>query len=140
MKKAKRNMLALLLIALACAGYGFYLYKKKPADVRKEKAEFSIGAAELVAAFNADEAAANKKFVDHVLGVSGKVTGIKTDSSGQATVFLDSGDMLSAVTCSFYKEETPSLAAVKQGQLVTIKGQCTGKLMDVVLNKCSIIQ
>lgn len=140
MKNAKRNILALLLIALACAGYGFYLYKKKPADIRKEKAAFSISAADLVAAFNADEAAANKKYVDQIIGVRGKITGIKTDSSGQATVFLDSGDMLSAVTCSFYKEETPSLATIQQGQVVSIKGKCTGKLMDVVLNKCSIIQ
>lgn len=140
MKKAKRNLFALAIVALACAGYGFYMYKKKPADVRKESAEISLSAAALVADFNKDETAATKKYVDHILAVKGTVTSVKTDSSGQSTVFLDSGDMLSAVTCSFYAEETPSLAAVQKGQQVTVKGKCTGKLMDVVLNKCSIIQ
>lgn len=138
MKKIKRNLMILLAVVLACACYGFYLYKKKPADIRKETAAYEITAANLLAEFNADEPAANKKFIDKVIAVKGRVSEIKTDSSGQATVFLDSGDLMSAVTCSFYQEEAPAAKALRQGDQVTIKGKCTGKLMDVVLNKCSI--
>ena len=138
MKRIRRNLLGLAAIILACFGYGFYMYKKKPADIRKEPALYQLSAASLVAEFNKDESAANSKYLDKVIAVKGKIADIKTDSAGQATVFLDSGDLMAAVTCSFYQDETPAAKALRQGNEVTIKGKCTGKLMDVVLNKCSI--
>jgi hypothetical protein len=140
MKKIRIFLLALAALGLACAGYGFYLYKKKPADIRKEAAAYEVSASGLLAEFNNDEPAANKKYIDRVIAVKGKVTDIKTDSTGQTTVFLDSGDLMSAVTCSFYQDETPAVKTIHTGDEVTIKGKCTGKLMDVVLNKCSIIK
>ncbi len=138
MKKIKGYLLVLTAVALACAGYGFYLYKKKPADIRKEVPAYEVSASGLLAEFNSDEPAANKKYIDRVIAVKGKVTDIKTDGTGQATVFLDSGDLMSAVTCSFYQEEASAVKILHNGDEVTIKGKCTGKLMDVVLNKCSI--
>ena len=33
----KNNVLRTLLLAIAGAGYGLYLYNKKPADIRKLK-------------------------------------------------------------------------------------------------------
>jgi hypothetical protein len=140
MKNIKRNIMILLALVLACAGYGFYMYKKKPADIRKEPAAYEVSAAGLLAEFNRDEPAANKKYIDKVIAVKGKVVDIKMDATGQATVFLDSGDLMAAVTCSFYQEEATAAKALRQGAEVTIKGKCTGKLMDVVLNKCSIIK
>jgi len=128
----------LLLLVTACAGYGFYMYTKKPADIRKADALYQTSAPGLLAEFNKDELAANKKYIDQVIAVKGKVADVKTDATGQATVFLDSGDLMASVTCSFYAEESPAAKSLHQGQEVTIKGKCTGKLMDVVLNKCSI--
>jgi hypothetical protein len=136
----KKMILGFTLITIAGAGYGFYLYKKKPADIRKETALFEISAAALVAEFNADETIANQKYTDKVIAVTGKVTEVKMDAAGQATVFLDSGDPLASVNCSFYAEETAVASRLRQGTFIVIKGKCTGKLMDVVLNKCSVHQ
>jgi hypothetical protein len=138
MKKAGKIFLGLLALAFAAAGYGFYLYHKKPPDTRKEPPAYEIASTTLVAAFNKNETAASLQFLDKVIAVKGVVTIIKIDSADQATVFLDGGDPMDAVICSFYKEELSSVKNLHQGQEVTIKGNCTGKLMDVVLNKCSI--
>jgi len=138
MKTWKKLLYAFLVIFFAAAGFGFYLYNKKPADVRKLSANYELSAASLLEDFNKDEKAATLKYLEKVIAVTGKVADIKVDASGQATVFLDSGDPLAGVTCSFYDEEAKSLAGVQKGSTVTIKGNCTGKLMDVVLNKCSI--
>jgi len=139
MKKWKKILLGILLVAIAAAGYGFYMYNKKPADVRTLTANYELTAAALLADFNKDETAANTKYLDKVIAVSGKVTEIKLEpATGQATVTLDSGDPMAAITCSFYNDETASVKNLKQGDAVVIKGKCTGKLMDVVLNKCSI--
>ena len=141
MKKWKKILLGLLLVAIAAAGYGFYLYNKKPADVRTLTANYQLTAEALLADFNKDETAANTKYLDKVIAVSGKVTEVKLDTAtGQATVILDSGDPMAAVTCSFYNDEAAAVKQLKQGDAIVIKGNCTGKLMDVVLNKCSIEQ
>ncbi len=139
MKKWKKILLGILLVAIAAASYGFYLYNKKPADVRMLTASYELTAAALLADFNKDETAANIKYLDKVIAVSGKVLEIKLEpATGEATVILDAGDPLAAITCSFYNDETASVKKLSQGDIVVIKGKCTGKLMDVVLNKCSI--
>jgi RecG-like helicase len=141
MKTWKKMLAAVVLITLAAAAYGFYLYNKKPADVRKLPADYEMAAALLVADFSKDETAANHKYLDKVIAVKGKITEVKLDAAtGQATVTLDTGDPLAAVTCSFYNEEAAAVKKLQQGMAVVIKGKCTGKLMDVVLNKCSIEQ
>lgn len=139
MKRWKKILLGLLVAATIAAGYGLYQYNKKPADVRTLTADYTLTANALLDDFNKDEAAANVKYLDKVIAVKGKVTEIKLDpASGQATVTLDSGDPMAAVTCSFYNEEAASLKTIAQGASVVIKGKCTGKLLDVVLNKCSV--
>ncbi len=138
MKKLKKILGVLVIMVLVATGFGFYLYTKKPADVRTLTSNYQLTATTLVAAFNADEKLANVKYLDQVIDVKGIVTDIKIDSAKQATIFLDGGDPLAAVTCSFYNEEAAAVKTIKPGEEVIIKGKCTGKLMDVVLNKCSI--
>jgi RecG-like helicase len=139
MKQWKKILTALLVIALAAVAYGYYLYNKKPADVRKQSADYELTAEALLADYNKDETAANLKYLDKVIAVKGKVAEVKLDTaSRQATVILDTGDPMAAVTCSFYEEETAAVRLLSPGTQVIIKGKCTGKLMDVVLNKCSI--
>jgi len=140
-KTWKKILLVLCITGMAAAGYGLYLYNKKPADTRTASTSFKLTASELVADYNKDETAANLKYLDKVIHVKGKVAEVKLDvTTGQATVILDSGDPMAAVTCSFYNEEAEAVKALSQGTEVVIKGKCTGKLLDVVLNQCSIVQ
>jgi hypothetical protein len=37
-----------------------------------------------------------------------------------------------------YADELTRIQNLKNGESITIKGKCTGKLMDVVLNNCRI--
>jgi hypothetical protein len=137
MRSWKKIITVVLILALVGAGYGWYQYQKAPPDIRKEKGGIEITAIELLKAFQQDEMAANTKYVDKVLVVSGAVTDVQTDSSGQATVSLQTNDLLATVTCSFYKDDE-GVKKIKTGSTARIKGVCTGILTDVVLNKCSL--
>ena len=125
------------LVVVVGVVFGLYMFYKKPADTRTAKAEFTLSANELVAAFDQEDEA-NKKFLDKILQVQGKILEITSDTTG-ITVMLDSDDPISGVTCSFYADESGKLKDLKEGDAVTIKGKCTGKLMDVVLNNCSLV-
>ena len=139
MRSWKKIVTGVILLALAGAGYGWYAFQKVPPDIREQKAGIEITAVDLLKTFQQDEMAANAKYVDKVLMVTGTVTGIQTDSSGQATVSLQTNDLLAAVTCSFYQDDE-GVKKIKAGSPVRIKGMCTGMLTDVVLNKCSLVQ
>jgi hypothetical protein len=129
-----RKLILILLIVLVAGGlYGVYLYNKKPADTHDEKADFEISAVALTRAFTLDEEASNKKYVDKILQVSGTISEVDFNSY---SIILDAADPLASVTCSFYKEEAAALAQLKRGNTVSVKGKCTGKLTDVVLNNC----
>lgn len=129
-----KRVIAIVLTAIVAGGiYGFYLYNKKPADTRDEKADFEITAVELMKEFTTNEEAATKKYVDKVILVSGTISEIDLTS---ATLIIDTTDPLTAITCSFYKEEAAALSHQKSGDPVVIKGKCTGKLTDIVLNNC----
>lgn len=130
-------MLIVAVVILAGAGFGIYLYNMKPVDTREEVADFEVTAQALVSEFTSDESAATKKYADRIISVTGAV-GDLTVNDSLATVFLSSGDPISSVQCSFYSDEITSVKGIQRGQSVRIKGKCTGKLMDVVLNNCSL--
>jgi len=129
-----------LLLVLAVAGYGWYAFNKKPADVRRQKADMEINAKDLLQLFQQNETAADARYVDKVIIVSGIVLSMQTDAQGKTTISLDTGDPMAAVTCSFYNEETAAVKQINKGSRVHVKGICTGMLSDVILNKCSLVK
>jgi len=140
MKRLKKILTPLLLLVLAAAGYGWYAFNKKPADVRQQSADMEIKAKDLLQLFQQNEAAANARYVDKVIVVSGVVLSMQTDAEGKTTLSLDTGDPMATVTCSFYNEETAALKQINKGNPVRVKGICTGMLSDVILNKCSLVK
>jgi lysyl-tRNA synthetase class II len=131
----KRLIIGILIITVMAGLYGFYLYNKKPVDTREQNPDFELTSAQIVKEFSDDEQAASKKYNDKIVLVSGKINEINLSSS---TVFLDASDAISAITCSFYADESSQLKTLKVGDVVKIKGKCTGKLTDVIINNCRI--
>ena len=131
----KRLIIIILILLVGASGYGIYLFNKKPIDPRGQNADYEISAVALMKEFSLDEEKATKKYSDKILLISGIVSEINLTST---TVFVDAGDPIASVTCSFYADELPHLQPLKKGDAVQIKGTCTGKLTDVVLNHCSL--
>lgn len=136
--KWKKVLAALLLVVVLIAAVIAYFYYKKPADIRQSAAHYETTASDLLAAFNNNEATANARYLDKVVTVEGAISKIDLDG-GNPTVFLETGDPMASVTCSFYETEIAALKNLKAGTTIKVKGVCTGILMDVVLNKCSIV-
>ena len=138
MKVWKKVLAAIVFFFLAAGGYGWYLYTKSPADIRKMDADFSIHASRLVNDFKQDESKAVERYVDKILIVSGRIAAIEKNK-GQITIALDAGDPMCYVACSFYSNEINSPGNLVPGATIQVKGNCTGMLTDVVLNKCSLV-
>lgn len=137
MKKWQKVLVVIVVLVVAAGSYGWYLYTKKPADTREMKADYELQASQLVNEFRQNEAKAVERYVDKVLIVSGKIASIENNND-QTTIALDAGDPMSYVTCSFYRDESRLPGNLAAGSEIKVKGNCTGILTDVVLNKCSL--
>jgi hypothetical protein len=134
----KRTILLLALVAAAAAGiYGWSEYNRKPAGTGDAKADLVITADSLLLGFTSDENAANARFNEKVVEVSGKVRSV-VEEGGKVNVTLETSDALAGVVCEFAPADAPG--ATEPGETLRIKGICTGYLIDVVLVRCSIVE
>ncbi|HJX71563.1 MAG TPA: hypothetical protein VJ346_06415 [Bacteroidales bacterium] len=138
---SRKGLIIILAIFLAVFGailIYLWVFKKTDLSVNLKKADFKISAGELLQSFENDEESANTTFVNKVIIVTGLVDDVSEDSS-IITVYLKDKDAISGVLCSFDKS-VMSVNKISKGKEISIKGICSGYLLDVVLNKCSLME
>ena len=134
----KKIILITIIAAVIAAIVGFLLYNKPHRDTASAKSDFAIEAPALLQEFTTDEAAANQKYLDKVVAVKGKVKSIVPDEEGNITLTLHADNDIAGVICTIPKADAETAPGVKEGDEVTVKGVCTGVLMDVVLIRCVV--
>lgn len=138
LKKRTRNILiAIGLIGLIGAIYGYTEYNRKPADLSGKKADISISATQLLGEYSKDEKAANQKYLNKILSVQGILKSIDKDHTGSISLAIDAGDPLGGVSCELDARHIADAGQVHVGDTVNVTGICTGMLTDVVLVRCS---
>ncbi|KAA3624091.1 MAG: hypothetical protein DWQ02_23520 [Bacteroidetes bacterium] len=130
------KFLKIVIVLLFIGGaIGFYLFNKPHKNMNKAKADIKIEAPELFSAFESDELAANEKYLDKVVEVTGVVSEVKQED-GIISVVLETEDLMFGVICQLDEYSESRKSDFKIGESVTLKGLCTGSLMDVVLVRC----
>jgi len=138
MKPIYRNILILLAIALVGGILAvMYTFRKTAVSVGSKKAEVEIQATGLLEAFETDEVKANEMYLGKIVSVTGTVESVSEDSVG-ISVYLKEDADFAGVICSFDKS-ADDVTNVNKGNVVVIKGICTGYLMDVVMNRCALV-
>jgi hypothetical protein len=87
--------------------------------------------------FEDSEAAASAKYINKIIEVSGSIASVTKSDSNNVNISLKSSNDLSSVICTIASAD-PS--KYKTGDELTIRGECSGFLMDVLLNNCAIVQ
>lgn len=134
-----RIILALIVLGLAGAGVAYFMYNKPHADLTAGQAAYTLSAAELMAHFELNEAAANEKYLDQVLEVTGTVAENTATADGGRVVLLREADALTGVSCAFLPEAAAGVADATPGTNLTLRGVCAGMLMDVNLSRCIVV-
>jgi hypothetical protein len=137
MKARFRYLIAFVILALIAAVLTWkYTFRKTETSVASQKADVEITASELLQAFETNETTSNALYLDKVVRVTGTVDSFTEDSLG-ISVYLKEVDALAGIICSFDKSSI-DISKIRKGSPLSIKGICTGYLMDVVLNRCSL--
>lgn len=132
----KKILITLLVLAIIGAGYGYYMYNKPVESLESKNADVSISAEDLIKDYEADENAANKKYLGKVVLVTGTVSGVTTEE-GKKKVSLETSDPISSIICEM--EDNKEVSTLKAGELVKVKGMCSGYLSDVILVQSVIV-
>ena len=135
-KKYKISLLAILVVISFAAIYGYSEYNRGLPDTHQRKPLFEIDAREFLKQFEDNEPEAAARYSDKTISVHGTVAYTNvTDTS--ATVYLN-GSSVASVICEFQKDSYKEPQKLKEGDPVTIKGICSGYLMDVVMVRCVV--
>jgi len=109
-----------------------------PAPVKEVMPEVVVTAADLSAAFEANEVKANKDYKDKLAEITGTVDSVG-EMLGQTFVVLSSGKDFSIVNVQCFfddKAEIDKIAELNKGDTVTIMGNIDGMSMNVGVNGC----
>lgn len=130
----KYILIALAVCAVAGAAVGYYMWNKPHKDMTKAEADFTLDADALFSEFEADEDAANTKYLGKVIEVSGTVAQVLP--SEKTTVVLETENGIFGVRCELDTFSNVDFPEYQPGDVVSLKGNCTGFLGDVVLVRC----
>ena len=131
----KKFIIASCIVLISAVGYGFYLYYKPHQGIANKEAAFTLESKKLFDEYSTDENASNNKYLGKIVSVFGRVVDKGVDANGTFSLIMEGGDF-AGVGCQFDKSVINEMQTIKKGQVLKIKGVCTGMLMDVVLIDC----
>jgi hypothetical protein len=133
----KKVLIAFGAILIAAILIGYYIYNKPVASTKNTRAEQTVTASELIAAYEAGEEQANASYLGKVIQVKGVVSSI-TEEHGKKKVILDTGNPMSMVICEM--ETGTDMADITTGKETSVKGVCSGYLSDVILVQTTVVK
>ncbi|MEI6140034.1 MAG: hypothetical protein WCP85_12265 [Mariniphaga sp.] len=133
-RKVLRILVWVFIIGLICAFSAiYYVFNMPRRNIAKENAAYTLTAQQLMSDFKKDESAANAKYLDKVIAVSGEIKGIRTLDNHSMVFSLE--DAMEGVSCTIDSADvvknTLKLSQLKSGLPGTFKGRCSGMLMDI---------
>lgn len=136
----------LIIVTIAATVIGFNISSKQAEKKMFEetftstddiKADYSLSADDLLKEFVLNDTTANKKYTEKILLVSGAVSAIDIAADSTATIrFEDSAG--SYAIFSLEKNQTDKIKNIKAGDIVTVKGVCSGSIFSDILGTTSI--
>lgn len=137
---SKKNIaIILVLIVLFLAFYFYHEYQRKPGDISNVEPVTKINFSVIVDLYENDEARANTQYLGKIIQVSGPITDIIKQQDKIINVLIGDTNSLHKVSCLLDKKHFSAIDKYNERQQVTIKGICTGFLLDVELNRCVIV-
>jgi hypothetical protein len=110
------------------------------ADRSTGRPDAFLKAADLSAAYQANEVAADQRFKSRPLRIEGKVEKIGKDITDEAYVVLEgSGRILGQVQVYFRPESMQYLAGLERGDEVVVQGECRGLMGNVLLKDSNLL-
>lgn len=131
----KIALFVVFFFALAGILAALIMFNRKHIDTSRAKPDFIITSTALQKEFEDNEKTASARYINKIIEVSGVISSVTPADSNYLNIALKTGNEMSSVICTFHALVDGS--AFKSGSEITIRGECSGFLMDVLLNNCT---
>jgi hypothetical protein len=106
-----------------------YIKNEKFSDSSNVKADFTLNAPDLLREFTTNDSAANKKYQEKMLEISGNASSVEILGDSTSTIkFADSSG--SYAIFSLEKDQVEKVKKISNGDPVTLKGVCSGSIFS----------
>ncbi len=128
----------ILILGIAGVIIGYRIWNKPHQDIAASDSTASLTAPDLLKAYQSDETAANAKYLNKIITVSGSIEEVRKEAD-QITIHLGTEDAMATVICNLDPFSSHSGSEFETGRNITMKGVCSGMLTDVVLDRCVVV-
>jgi len=136
----RKYLILVLLMGVVSIGFVAYMYNKPHKNIASTQPDYSLTATEIYREFEETEPQANERYLNKVVAITGKLSGIEANEKGDPVLVLETGTALGGVRCTMESGQTQQIATLQEGGEVQVKGICTGMLLDVILIQCVLIK
>ncbi len=106
--------------------------------VDQPKEVISISARQLYDEYIENQIAADLKYENEILEISGTVDSIGKDILDNMYVSLKTNDLIGSVQCMLEDSELEKAVNLANGQSIIVQGEVSGFLVNVILRDCTI--
>jgi len=139
--KILKHVSSVLLIALfiVLAFGSLFEDKDKEKEYKPEDdGSIRISAENLYKEYSDNPVAADEKFKGKTLKVVGYIGLINQEKDRRISILLDTKTVNGYIFCYFPEYRSKDIAKLKPGDYRTVKGECTGMMVGVVLEDCEV--
>ena len=128
----KRLLAGIVLLLLAFAGIAWYIFTQKFTDTAESKADYTMTATDFIKEFQQNGSLANKKYTEKIISVQGIVSEIET---ADTTINIKMADTVTGdyIIFAFQQQHLAEAKNLQKGELVSIKGSCSGGIYSEIL-------
>ncbi|MFK5959272.1 MAG: hypothetical protein QM495_10455 [Lutibacter sp.] len=131
-------IIGLFIIVIIISILGINKYNKPHLDVRTSNVAFTYTPTKLIKEYQKNEGIATKKLANKILQIEGDTYTIST-LKGSSIITFNSEALASSVICHLQPQENTKILNLKKNQYITIRGICTGYLLDVLVVECVLV-
>jgi hypothetical protein len=112
---------------------------KAAEQISEETSAFNLTADQLYSEYDANQVAADARYKDKVVTVSGQIQNIGKDITDNAYLVIGGRVGLDGVQCLFPTGQESAIAGLSKGQSVVAKGKVSGQVIgNVLLRGCTL--
>ena len=139
MNKALKNTLSAGALAIFIILGGGSLDTDEGAEkISVATPDYVLLANTLFKEYDKNSVAADAKYEDKIVVVSGTIQSIGKDITDTAYLVIGGSGFLDGVQCTLPSGQEDLVASVRKGQYVTLKGKVSGQMMgNVLVNNCT---
>lgn len=118
------------------------LIKEPEPEPEPENADMELTVTEILVAYDEDDVAADEKFVNKILRVTGTVSMIDIKAKLDTHYIRlagSGGDPWQSVQCIFDKKHSLALGQLEKGQTVTAQGRYSGSIIAIRMVDCVLV-